>query len=232
MKVYINQAKIKRRGTVANIASLGGLMLLLAGVVLPLFMTSMARLSQVMMVAGLGISMVGIYYANRWVRKPRPEDSLGKALKSLNDSYHLYHYPTLPCDHVLLAPEGVVVIETINLAGDFTYIGGRWKEKMSFGRAMRYIVEEHLGDPVKAASEIETYLSGRFAQLTGPGQAVPVKSVVTFTHPAVKLRVDQAQIPVCKVDKLRKQVQGRGAKLPPQIYEALSKFLEDATNQG
>jgi hypothetical protein len=94
---------------------------------------------------------------------------------------------------------------------------------------VRYIVEEHLGDPVKTAGEVETYLSGRFAQLIGPGQTVPIRSVVTFTHPAVNLRVDQAEVPVCKVDKLRKQAQGRGAKLAPQVYEALAKFLEDAT---
>ena len=41
--------------------------------------------------------MVGIYFANRWVRKPRPEESLDKALKSFDDHYRIYHYPYRPC---------------------------------------------------------------------------------------------------------------------------------------
>ena len=77
--------------------------------------------------------MSGIYFANRWVRKPRPEDSLAEALRTLGDGYNLYNYTCLPGKHVLLMPNGVMVFETINLAGDFSYLNGRWKEKMNPG---------------------------------------------------------------------------------------------------
>ena len=97
--------------------------------------------------------MVGIYYANRWVRKPRPEDRLEKVLKGLGDGYVLFHYPHLPADHILLSPAGVTVLETVNLDGAYSYLDGKWKESMTIGRALRYIVEEHLGDPTRAASD-------------------------------------------------------------------------------
>ena len=96
MKAIINQQQIRKRSLISNVMSVGGLFTLLASVVLPLFIPNLANLSFILMIAGLGISMVGIYFANRWVRKPRPEDELNKALKSLNDSCHLYHYPRLP----------------------------------------------------------------------------------------------------------------------------------------
>jgi hypothetical protein len=59
----------------------------------------------------------GIHFANRWVRKPRPEASLPLALKSFDDKYRLYLYPSLPFDHILLTPAGVIALETTNLAG-------------------------------------------------------------------------------------------------------------------
>ena len=125
MKTYIDRKKVGTRAELSNLASIGGLVLLLASVLLPLFLPKAANFSFVLMVAGLGTAMVGIYYANRWVRKPRPEERLDKALKGLADSYHLFHYPPLPPDHLLLTPNGVVILETISLAGSFSYKDGQ-----------------------------------------------------------------------------------------------------------
>ena len=81
MKTYIDRKKVGTRAELSNLASIGGLVLLLASVLLPLFLPKAANFSFVLMVAGLGTAMVGIFYANRWVRKPRPEERLDKALK-------------------------------------------------------------------------------------------------------------------------------------------------------
>lgn len=213
----------------SNLASMGGLMLLLGGVVAPLFLPALHQATQVVMVVGMGISMVGIYLANRWVRKPRPEESLDLALKSLNDSHHLFHYPSLPCEHVLLTPFGVVIIEVFNLAGDFSYKDGQWKEKMNFGRALRYIVEEHLGDPTKTAHELEEYLRGRFTQDLGSEQSIPIHSVVTFTHPGVRLDVKNPPIPVCTLDKLKGHITKKTTKLDTRVYDQLDLTLQRLT---
>lgn len=227
MKILINQKQIRRRQRLSNAASLGGLALLLASVVLPLAYPALAVFAMLLMVLGLAMAMIGIYFANRWVKKPRPEDVLDHALKGLSDLHRLYHYPRLPCDHVLLTPWGVVVLETINLEGKFTYKDGRWKERISLGRALRYIVEEHLGNPIRAALGSEAFLRRMISEAIPGGETVPVQSVVVFVHPAAILEVENAETPVCKAEKLRRHVTIKGNKLPLELYERVRQFFDD-----
>lgn len=229
MKVFINRQKINRRAQLSNLASVGGLVLLLASVVVPLFLPAWANTAYIFMIVGMGMSMVGIYFANRWVRKPRPEESLAKALKSLDDQYRLYHYPSLPCDHLLLAPNGLVVLDTINLAGKFSYQQGQWKEAMNIGRALRYIVEERVGNPIQSAKQVEGELKELFIKEFGADVSVPIKPVVVFTHPAINLEIKDPPIPICKVDKLKKQVTMNTPRLATGLYEKLALFLEKKT---
>ncbi len=231
MKVFINRQKVNTRATWSNVASVGGLILLLLSVVLPLFLPSWAGFAYAFMIVGMGTAMIGIYFANRWVRKPRPEESLAKALKSFDDHYRLYHYPSLPCDHILLTPNGVVILEVFNLNGSFSYKQGRWKEAMTIGRALRYIVEEHIGDPVLMAKQLEGELGRRFRGEFGTEVTIPIKSVVTFTHPAVELDVDESPIPIYKIDKLKKQVALNAPRLTTEQYEKTARFLESLTVQ-
>jgi hypothetical protein len=229
MKIFINQRKVKARAQLSNLASVGGLILLLSSVVIPLFLPSWASAAYAMMIAGLGIAMIGIYFANRWVRKPRPEESLANALRSLDDQYRLYHYPSLPCDHVLLTPSGAVILEVINLAGGFSYRNGKWREAMTIGRALRYIVEERVGNPIYSASRMEEDLRELFAKEFGGELSIPIRSIVVFSHPLVQLDIENAPIPICKADKLRKQISSKAPRLAPGVYEKLSSFLEGKT---
>lgn len=229
MKIFINRRKVKARAMWSNVASVGGLFLLLASVLLPLFLPQQLTLAYVLMIVGLGVAMVGIYFANRWVRKPRPEDSLAQALKSFDDSYCLYHYPALPCDHLLLTPTGVVILQVFNLDGRFSYKQGRWREAMTIGRALRYLVEEHIGDPVALAGQLKADLERRFKKELGSDADIPIKAVFVFTHPAARLAVDEAPIPICKADKLKKQVSLPPPRLTMEQYEKTARFLEALT---
>jgi len=229
MKIIIDRQKVNARAQLANVASVGGLIMLLASVLIPLFLPAWINFSSVLFVVGLGAAMIGIYFANRWVRKPRPEESLGKALKSLDDHYHIYHYPSLPCDHVLLTPMGVIALEVVNLSGSFSYRNGHWKEAMTFGRAIRYIVEERVGDPMAFSQGIAAELGRRFEKELGGESKVPIKALTVFTHPAIELDVEGSSFPVCKIEKLRKQVAMSGEKLAPEMYEKLNLYLERVT---
>ena len=227
MKVVIDRKKMSRRAELSNLASIGGLVLLLTSVLLPLFLPKVTNLSFILMVAGLGTAMVGIYFANRWVRKPRPEEMLDRALKSLADSCHLFHYPALPSDHLLLTPNGVVILETIGLAGSFSYKGGRWRESMTIGRALRSIVEERLGDPIKSAQRTEQILRewvGNIVEGT-----VPIKPVVVFAHPNVELEIEKTPIPVVKAEKLKKQATIDAPKLEQEVYDHLDAYFQKIT---
>jgi len=230
MKIYIDHQKVNTRAQLANLGSIGGLLLLLASVVIPLFISSWAGFSWILMVLGLGTAMVGIYYANRWVRKPRPEDSLDKALKPFDDHYHIYHYPSsLPCDHVVLSPTGLLVLEVVNLSGAFYYRNGRWKETMTIGRALRYIVEERVDDPVKFSQAMIQELYRIIAKEFNGEVVVPIKVLTVFTHPATDLEIEGTSIPACKLEKLRKQAVIVSDKLNAETYEKLSLFLEHLT---
>lgn len=173
--------------------------------------------------------MVGIYQANRWIRRPRPEESLGKALKSLDDGYQLYHYPALACDHVLLTPSGVVGLEVVNLAGSFGYRDRRWREAMTMGRALRYLVEQRVGDPLVVAEDLSEELDRWLKEHLSSGADVPLKILTVFTHPSVELGIDSPGVPACKIDKLRKHVTVPGPRLPPKLYEELAAALARVT---
>jgi hypothetical protein len=229
MRQVIDLERVNRNAMLANIASIGGLFTLLASVLLPLFLPKTATLSAILMIVGLGVSMVGIYFANRWVRKPRPEATLEKVLKGLGDGFVLFHYPHLPADHILLTPAGVTVLETVNLDGVYTYLNGKWKESMTIGRALRYIVEEHLGNPTQSAADSAEFLHRKLAELDGLSKNTPVKAVVVFTHPASHLDVKKPPIPVCTAEKLRKQVEIGSVKLPQSDYDRLEEYLESVT---
>ena len=178
---------------------------------------------------GGAISMIGIYLANRWVRKPRPEESLDKALKSFDDGYRLYHYPALPSDHILLTPTGLVAMEVVNLAGSFSYRKGRWRESMTIGRALRYLVEPRVNDPRALAEALTDELKSWFHDHRVDAANVPVKVLTVFTHPAVDLQMDEGNVPALVLAKLRKQASPSAARLSPSLYEELADCLERAT---
>ncbi len=219
MKSHIDAVKIKRRAALSNYASVGGLLVLLASVALPYFRSNLAWAASLLMVVGLAASMTGIYFANRWVKRPRPEDVLDQALKGLTDSYQLYHYPRLAADHVLLSPTGVLVIETVNLEGAFTYREGRWRERMNLGRSLRWIVEEHLGDPARAALSAADDLRGKL------GEGAPVRAVVVFTHPRAVVEAEGAPLPVLRPEKLKKHAADKAPRLTGDVYAGVEKFL-------
>jgi hypothetical protein len=229
MKIYVDYPKLKRRALLSHAASLGGFIVLLSGLVMQVFVPRLAILSQIMVLAGIAASIAGIFFANRWVRRPRPEDSLAETLKSLDDGYSLYNYTYLPGKHVLLMPNGVMVFETINLAGNFSYLNGRWKEKMELGRMVRYFLEQLLGDPTRNARLAVDAMKVQIRNLPGVTKPVPVSGVVVFLHPMAQIEVKGAPVPVCKLDKLRKTVVIKAPKLDPDIYEQISTFLEKST---
>ncbi len=229
MKIYIDRPKLNGRASLANVASVGGLMILLASVVIPVFLPGTATLSLILLIVGASTAMVGIYLANRWIRKPRPEESLDKALKAFDDHYRIYHYASLPCDHLLLTPVGVTAFEVVNLDGSFSYRDGRWKEAMTIGRALRYMVEPRVGNPLEVARGLAAELGERFRKELGVEQAIPIKALTVFTHPGVDLEIEGASFPACKIDKLRKQSTLDAARLTPETYDKLAAFLEKAT---
>ena len=100
---------------------------------------------------------------------------------------------------------------------------------MTIGRALRYIVEERVDDPVKFSQAVVQELKGRIEKEFNGDVAVPIKALTVFTHPAAVLEIEGTAIPVCKIEKLRKQTTMVSERLTPEPYEKLSSFLERLT---
>jgi len=227
MKILIDRERLRRRASASHAASLGGMLVILGAVVLTMSRPQWATLTAVLLVVGFAVSTVGIYFANRWVKKPRPEDTLALGLKGLGDPSRIYHY-LLPIDHVLLTPSGIVVIETVNLEGRFVYRGGRWKQHMPLGRALRFFVEETFGDPIARAQADARRLSQLLdARLLAGGPPVPVNAIVLFVHPNSEVIVESPPIPVCQPAQLRKRLPSHLPKMPQARFDQLRDALDE-----
>lgn len=224
MKSIADHVVLGRRATLAHTASLGGLLVLLGSVGVSMWFPTQTTLVPILLTAGAAISMVGIYYANRWVKKPRPEDTIDTALKSLSNQHRCYHY-LLPEDHVLLTPGGVVVLEVCNLEGRFTYRDGRWKQRFTPSRALRFFVEETLGDPFATAQEGARAIRELVARHVS--ESVPVDGMVVFTNPLAEYEVEKPPLPICQPQKLTKRLPQR-PKLPPEVIAQVQEVLDIA----
>ncbi len=230
MKIIIDREGLRRRARLSHSASLGGLLTILASVAVSLWRPACTTLTTILLFLGFSTAVVGIYYANRWVKKPRPETALDQALIGLNDRYRLYHY-TLPCDHVLLMPNGLVVLETCNLEGQFTYRNGKWRQKITAGRAMRFFVEEKLGDPITRAQNCASAIKDQMAKNLPEGVNLQVHPMVVFTNSVVELNVEKAEVAVCRPDKLRRKIPKNLPALPTEIYQQIRQVLDATARQ-
>jgi hypothetical protein len=226
MKIIIDRQTIARRARLSHIASLGGLLVLLSSVGISLWQPTWTLITGLLLLIGGTVSIVGIYFANRWVKKPRPEDLLDEALKGLDDRHRMYHY-ALPCDHLMLTPGGILAIETVGLEGVFIYRDGRWRQKMTPGRAIRFFVEERLGDPIDRALTCAKAIKAQLVQEIPEASALEARGMVVFTHPYAELDVEKAPIPVCKADKVRAKLPKDANKLSPEIYNRVQKKLDE-----
>ena len=95
---------------------------------------------------------------------------------------------------------------------------------MTIGRALRSIVEEHVGDPIKSALRTEQTLRERLGNVVN--ETVPFKPVVVFIHPAAELEIEQAPILVLPAEKLKKQVTIDGPKMDQEVYDQLDAYFQ------
>ena len=232
MKVIIDRARLARRARLAHGASLGGLLALLGSVGLTLFRPDLATPGAILLVAGFAVATIGIAQANRWVKRPRPEDVLDQALKGLNDHYRLYHYLDSAPPHILLTPGALLVIECRAGEGVFAYRGGQWRQKITMGKALRFFVEEPLGDPLRDAQR-SAELLGRSVAIRLPAhRAVPVRAVVVFTHPAAVVSSSSAPLPVLLPKQLRSHAARGEHPLPEETYASVRAVLDADRRSG
>jgi hypothetical protein len=230
MKIVIDQESLNRRARLSHIASLGGLLVLLGSVLVSLLKPEWIILVTVMLFGWGIVSIIGIFYANRWVKKPRPENVLNESLKVLDDRAYIFHYLPL-CDHLLILPHGLVVIETCNLEGKFTYKGGKWKQNISLSRATRFFLEEKLGDPIARAEAYASTLKSITKDVLGDSLAFDVYPLVVFTNPLAQINVINPPIPVILPRELPRRLPKNKNKVKIEAHRSIRDYFLNVSKQ-
>lgn len=202
MRIFTNEKLYKRNTRLAFIANLAGMFFLLASVYV-IFTESQLGLYLLFLLAGVICMQVGIHFG-RWNR--RPDLALNAALKSLDDSYTLYHYTT-PVSHLLLGPSGIWILLPRHARGTiwFDPRGQRWKLKTK-GFLSRF-GQEPIGRPVMEAS-LEAENLDRFMQNHWKeGGDLRVQAVLVFVDEAADIETPMnAPLPTASVHKLKQVV--------------------------
>lgn len=222
MIIIRDDKKIARYRTVGQVASFAGMAALIGGMVLifvgdpqTVFYWQLAAL-----LVGWMLSQVGIYFAQRYVRRPRPDQVLDEALEKVGKDGRLYHY-ILPAPHVLLLPSGIIVIVAKYQGGKISVQDDKWRQT---GMGLRrFFGQEGLGNPTREAENSIAAIA-HFLQKNAPQvEEVPIGALIVFTTKGItNLDLKGSTIPAMHYTKVKGFLKQQSrAKLPSAHYEAI-----------
>jgi hypothetical protein len=228
MKNYINERLVRRNARLGQVASLVGLLVLVGGMYVSFQYQNLVWAAWIALLLGFALSQLGLYYGNRWGRRPRPDEHLSLALKSLDDRHSLYHYLT-PVHHLLVGTSGIWVFLPFHQIGKITYEKGRWKQKGGnfMQRYLRLFAQEGIGRPdVDSSAEVQAimrYLKKQLPHLQFPEP----KPVLIFTSEKAELEVDEAPIPTVPLKKLKELIRksSKDQAIGTDTLKTLQEFL-------
>lgn len=197
MKIATNKKLISRNSRIGQITSIGALVILAFGMYITFKIPEKVGYSLGALIFGFFLSQIGMYYGNRWGRKPRPDEILNKALKGLGREYSIYHYLT-PARHLLLGPAGIWVIIHYYQAGTIAYSNKRWKQKGG-GFIQGYLKlfgQENIGRPELEVSAEITSLAKFLKRNISDFEVPEIKPVAIFSNPNINLVESDFPLPV------------------------------------
>jgi hypothetical protein len=235
MNIQRNDRLIKRNALIGRYAMFAGLAVLLGGMFISFRYQEQFGISMSALVLGFILSQVGIYYSNRWGRRPRPDELLDQALKGLDFKYTIYHF-TGPVSHILLGPSGIWALLPYYQRGTITFENGRWRQRG--GGAMygylKIFAQESLGRPdmdvTNAVEEIQAFLKKKLGSEVFPPESLPpVQAALVFTNERATIAIaEDANPPAATVmlkelkPLVRKVEKGKGLTVEK------IKLIEDA----
>lgn len=232
MVVLRDEQRIARLRRISQYLNLAAMAALIAGLVM-IFFTNDANIflyQLIALIVGWGLSQIGLYLAHRYLRSPRPDQVLDKALrKAARKDGRLYHY-LLPASHVLLMPAGILVFVTKFQTGRITAEGDKWRHS---GVGMRrFFAQEGIGNPTREA-EAQVQALSDYVKKSAPDvdvDAVPIEPVIVFTAPNItELDTKNSRIPALHQSKLNgfmRQWRDRSKPMPPELYNKVRAALD------
>jgi hypothetical protein len=189
MNIIRNDKLIRRNSRIAQFTMIGGLVVLVGGMIISFRFPDQFGLSLSALMLGFILSQVGIYFSNRWGRRPRPDEQIDLALKGLDNKYSLYHYSS-PVSHLLVGPSGIWVLLPFYQRGKITYVNGRWRQRGG-NPYLKIFAQESLGRPdLEAGAEIDnlqSYLNKRLPE----GKTPEIQAALVFTNPKAEIDITE-----------------------------------------
>ena len=204
MESFVNELFLKKRALYAKWGSYVGM----GALVLGLFTTTRyPLLAYLFMLVGLMGATFGSYMSSQYVREPRADKRLDKALDGLDRRYAAYHY-YLTSNHVLASHYGFIVLIPRAHEGEITYQGGRWQHKGGWRKMLQLFGEPGLGKPDQDLAADVQDLKQWIDQVM-PEADIPVNGVIVMTGSNVTLHTKEAPAPVVALDNLTKGSSGQ-----------------------
>jgi hypothetical protein len=228
MKIILDEKIIKRNTAIGRYASLVALLILGGGMYVTFAYPDMVTISFGALLVGFLLSQFGIYFGNRWGRRPRVDERITSALKGMAKEYSLYHY-TAPVSHLIVGPAGVWIIEPYYQRGTITYEKGRWRQKGG-GFLLAYLkifAQEGLGRPdIEIESDTESMKKFLSKEL-GEENVPPINAVLVFSDERAELKIEDAPHPAMKIGELKEFLRKtvKSAPLPTSVYKRIQEAL-------
>lgn len=224
MEIITNEGLIKRNARIGQVSSIVGLLILAGGMYISFAQAQLFGLSLAALLVGFALSQVGIYFGNRWSRRPRPDEMLNQGLKGLDDRYHLYHYSS-PTSHLLVGPAGVWALLPRSQRGTITYEKGRWRQRGG-NLYLKIFAQEGLGRPdLEIAGEIQSI--NRFLnKIFGEDHIPEVNAALIFTNERTEVEADNAPSITLHVKKLKDFIR-KTAKGKPISLDVVKEIQEE-----
>ena len=204
MQIIRNEKIIKRNARIAQAAMIGGVLVLAGGMFLSFRHPEQFTITLIALVLGFALSQIGIYFSNRWVRKPRPDEALDQGLKGLDDKYTLYHYST-PVSHLLVGPCGVWILFPKHQGGTITYSKGKWHQKGG-NLYLKIFAQEGLGRPdLEIAGSVDKILKYLKKKKDDNEAELPdIYAALVFINPDTNINISKDEKPLAETVPLAK----------------------------
>ena len=231
MKIVKNEKLIKRNARIGSIANLLGFGIMIAGFLYAWQgnqATEVGIWLWVALLVGFAAVQIGIYFTNRFGRKPRLDEQLDQSLKGLSGDFTLYHY-SAPASHLLVGPAGIWVLMPFYQVGTFSFVKNRWRQKSTgFLHAyMRIFGQESIGRPeVEAGAEVEAVLR-KFKKIDPDTEWPEVQAALVFLSERAAVEPGDSPVPAMQAKRLKDFIrkQAKDAPLLKAQFEKVNAVL-------
>jgi hypothetical protein len=226
MRIIRNEPHIRTRSFIGRYATLAGLLVLLASLIISFVKPDWFLLMLLCVTLGIIFSLVGGYFADRYASPLAHHDALAGALKGLDDHHVLLQY-VLPASHVVVEPGGCTAFVVKAQGGQVTCQDeGRWKHRHRGKLFRQFAGQEALGAPdVEAGTQtrkLERWLARHL-----PDVEVPVRAAIVFVNPDVTLDGSGSPVPAFYGKKVKAWLRGPGKRkpLPGDVRRQLAEAI-------